>query len=208
MEHVTPIKDESGKNIIHPMFVKNDTTDMEKMMESLRRHCVMNPSTFTQAMDTAEDEILSALMEGNEVRLGDMFVIRPKLKVVQHEDKEGNSWRKTYHEGDLIPANEVSVCGIDIQPTKEFVKEFLLRNPACSRQWWGVKAQPKEADAEFADIKAICEQQGYITVKDMVRHFGVTRYHACKVLDGMCEEPDARMTSVKEGTIRLYRLRG
>jgi len=207
LEHVTPVKDESGKNIIHPMFVKNDTIDMEKMAKSLRLHCVMNPSVFTQAMDTAEDEILKALKDGNEVRLGDMFVIRPKLKVVQHKDKDGNPWRKTYHEGDLIPANEVMVCGIDIQPTKDFVKEFLRKRPSCSRQWMGVKEKPKEAAEEFADIKAICEEQGYITVKDMVSRFGVTRYHACKVLDGMCEEPDARMTSAKTGNVRLYRLR-
>ena len=207
LEHVTPVKDENGKNIIHPMFVKNETFDMEKMADSLRRHCVMNPSTFAQAIDTAEDEILHALMDGNEVRLGDMFIIRPKMRVVRHQDKEGREWRKTYHEGDLIPADEVEVCGIDIQPTKEFVKEFLRKRPTCSRQWWAVKAQPKEADEEFADIKSICEEQGYITVKDMVRKFGVTRYHACKVLDGMCEEPDARMVAVKEGQVRLYRLR-
>lgn len=35
LEHVTPIKDESGKSIIHPMFVKNDTIDMEKMAQDL-----------------------------------------------------------------------------------------------------------------------------------------------------------------------------
>ncbi len=207
LEHITPIKDESGKNIIHPMFVKNETIDMAKMEDSLKRHCVMNPNIFSQAIDTAEDEILHALEEGNEVRLGDMFIIRPKLKVVQHKDKNGNSWRKTYHEGDLISADEVEACGIDIQPTKEFVKRFLLKRPSCSRQWWGVKAQPKEADEEFADIKAICEEQGYVTVKDMIRKFGVTRYHASKVLDDMCEEPDARLTSTKEGNVRLYRLR-
>ena len=207
LEHVTPIKDESGKNIIHPMFVKNETINMEKMTDSLRRHCVMNPSVFTQAIDTAEDEILLALQQGNEVRLGDMFIIRPKLKVVQRDDKEGGDGRKVYHEGELIPANEVEVCGIDVQPTKDFVKEFLLRNPSCSRQWSGVKAVPKEEKKEFADIVAICEEQGYITVKDMIRRFGVTRYHACKVLNGLCEEPSSRMYATKEGPVTLYRLR-
>lgn len=207
LEHVTPIKDESGKNIIHPMFVKNETIDTEKMIGHLRRHCVMNPATFTQAIDTAEDEILHALKEGNEVRLGDMFIIRPKLKVVQHKDKEGVPYRKTYHEGDQIPSNDVEVCGIDVQPTKAFVKAFLLERLACSRQWWGVKAQPKGDAEEYDAIKAICEERGYVTVKDMVRRMGVTRYHACKVLDNMCEEPNARLTSTKEGNVRLYRLR-
>ncbi len=205
LEHTTPMKDESGKYTLHPMFVKNGTVDMEKMKDTLKRHSVMNPTIFEQAIETAEDEILRALKEGNEVRLGDMFILRPKLRVLRHED--GNGARKEYREGDHIPANEVEVCGIDVQPTKEFVKKFLQERLKCSRQWWGMKAQPKEADEEFADIKAVCAEQGYITVKDMMRRFGVTRYHACKVLDGMCEEPDARMVSSKQGPVRIYRLR-
>lgn len=201
------MKDESGKYTIHPMFVKNGTVDMEEMKGTLKQHSVMNANIFEQAIETAEDEILLALREGNEVRLGDMFIVRPKLRVLRHKDENGNEEKKVYHEGDRIPANEVEVCGIDVQPTKEFEKKFLREHLKCSRQWWAVKAQPKEADEEFADIKKICEEQGYITVKDMIRHFGVTRYHACKVLDGMCEEPDARMVSAKEGPVRLYRLR-
>ncbi len=207
MEHTTPVKDESGKFTIHPMFVKNDTMDMENMKSVLKQHSVMNANVFEQAIETAEDEILLALKDGKEVRLGDMFVIRPKLRVCRHKDENGNEVKKVYHEGEHIPANEVEVYGIDVQPTKVFEKRFLRERLECSRQWWGVKAQPKEADEEFDGIKKICEKQGYITVKDMIRHFGVTRYHACKVLDGMCEEPDARMVSTKEGPVRLYRLR-
>ena len=207
LEHTTPKKDESGKYTIHPMFVKNDTIDMEEMKDILKRHSLMNPNVFEQAIETADDEIIRALREGNEVRLGDMFVVRPKLRVLRRKDENGNEIKKEYHEGELIPANEVEVYGIEVQPTKDFVKRFLQERLECSRQWWGVKAQPKEADQEFADIVAICEEQGYVTVKDMVRRFGVTRYHACKVLDGMCEEPDARLTSSKEGPVRLYRLR-
>ena len=59
----------------------------------------------------------------------------------------------------------------------------------------------KEADKEFADIVEICQQQGYITVKDMIREFGVTRYHANKVLNDLCEEPAARMYATKEGPV-------
>ena len=62
------------------------------------------------------------------------------------------------------------------------------------------------ADKEFADIVEICQQQGYITVKDMIREFGVTRYHANKVLNDLCEEQAARMYATKEGPITLYRL--
>ena len=189
------------------MFVKRDTIDQEKMEKRVRDHCAMNVSSFISALETLEDETLYALADGNEVRVGDMFIVKPKLGVVKHKDKEGNEWKKTYHEGDLIPANEVDICGLEIQPTKEFQERLKRRSNGCSRQYWNVKFAPKEADQEFADIVEICQQQGYITVKDMIRKFGVTRYHANKVLNDFCEEPAARMYAIKEGPVTLYRLR-
>ncbi len=161
LEHRTPLKDESGKYQIHPMFVKRDTIDQEKMEKHVRDHCAMNVSSFIAALETLEDETLYALADGNEVRVGDMFIVKPKLGVVQHRDKEGNEWKKTFHEGDLIPANEVDICGLEIQPTKEFLEKLRRRSNGCSRQYWGVKSAPKEAEKEFADIVEICQQQGY-----------------------------------------------
>ena len=207
LEHRTPFKDESGKYQIHPMFVKRDSIDQKKMEMHIRDHCAMNVPSFIAALETLEDETLRALADGNEVRVGDMFIVKPKLGVVLHKDKEGNEWKKTFHEGDLIPANEVDICGLEIQPTKEFLEKLRRRSNGCSRQYWGVKSAPKEAEKEFADIVEICQQQGYITVKDMMKEFGVTRYHASKVLNDFCEEPAARMYATKEGPVTLYRLR-
>ena len=68
-------------------------------------------------------------------------------------------------------------------------------------------ADKYRADQEFADIVEICQQQGYIKVKDIIRKFGVTRYHANKVLNDLCEEPAARMYATKEGPVTIYRLR-
>ena len=38
LEHRTPLKDESGKYQIHPMFVKRDIVDQEKMEKRVRDH--------------------------------------------------------------------------------------------------------------------------------------------------------------------------
>ena len=38
LEHRTPLKDESGKYQIHPMFVKQDVVDREKMEKRVRDH--------------------------------------------------------------------------------------------------------------------------------------------------------------------------
>ncbi len=39
-----------------------------------------------------------------------MFILYTKLGNVKHKDKNGIEWKRTYHEGDLIPANEVDIC--------------------------------------------------------------------------------------------------
>lgn len=121
LEHRTPLKDDSGKYQIHPMFVKRDTVDEEKMAANVQNHCMMSVSNFIAGLETLEKETLLALADGNEVRVGDMFIVRPKLGVVTHKDKADNEWKKTYHEGDLIPANEVEVCGLDIRPPRNFL---------------------------------------------------------------------------------------
>lgn len=56
LEHRTPLKDESGKYQIHPMFVKRDTIDQEKMEKHVLDHCAMNVSSFMAALETLEDE--------------------------------------------------------------------------------------------------------------------------------------------------------
>ena len=58
LEHRTPLKDESGKYQIHPMFVKQDVVDREKMEKRVRDHCAMNVSSFISALETLEDETL------------------------------------------------------------------------------------------------------------------------------------------------------
>ena len=55
LEHRTPLKDESGKYQIHPMFVKRDIVDQEKMEKRVRDHCAMNVSSFISALETLED---------------------------------------------------------------------------------------------------------------------------------------------------------
>ena len=68
--------------------------------------------------------------------------------------------------------------------------------------------------AEKASLLGACPQQGVgMKVKNKPWHslnytpeFGVTRYHANKVLNDLCEEPAARMYATKEGPITLYRL--
>lgn len=39
--------------------------------------------------------------------IGDICTIRPKLRVRHHKDENGEEYKKTYHEGELIPANEL-----------------------------------------------------------------------------------------------------
>ena len=206
IEHRSPIKDENGKYLIHPQFVCNDVFDFKKMTVAMRQDHQMAPSQFVAAMQAVKDEVLWALGYGNEVRVGDMFIIRPKLGFVEHEDGHGNTFHKVYHEGDLIPANEVKVLGFEVRTTKEFNKEFKIHHDSgCSRHRWKVSAPAKDAAKELVDITNYCKQHGYITIKDFRRMTGVTDYHARHVLDGYCEGEFPKMTRDKAGATYIYR---
>ena len=208
IEHRSPQQDEKGLYIIHPQFVQKDVYDLDKMMSDSQGRCMANHAQFVSVEDTMEDLTLQALGDGNAVRLGDMLTIRPKLRVRRHEDENGVEYKKTYHVGELIPANEVEVCGFDIQPTKEFCDTFFRKHyRGCSRQMWSMKMPAASEDKEAAFVVATCREQGYITVKDFIRHFGVTKYHARKVLDGYCEMPAGWLRATKEGSMLLYKLK-
>ena len=206
IEHRSPIKDETGKYLIHPQFVNNDVFDFKDMTAAMRKNHQMAPSQFVAAMQAVKDEMLCALGEGYEVKLGDMFIIRPKLGLVEHEDEQGETYHKVYHEGDLIPANEVKVVGFEVRTTKDFYKEFnIFHNNGCSRHRWKVSAPGKDSAQELVDITNFCKQKGYITIRDFRRISGVTDYHARHVLDGYCQGEFPKMTREKVGAAYIYR---
>ena len=208
IEHRSPQQDENGKYIIHPQFVQKEVYDLEDMMHDSQGRCMANQSQFISVETTMETLVLQALAYGKAVRLGDMLTIRPKLGIRYHKDKEGVEYKKTYYEGEKIPANEVEVCGFDIQPTKEFRKEFFLNHyQGCSRQWWSEKCPAASEDKEAAYVIKTCNEQGFVTVKNFMRNFGVTKYHARKVLDSYCEKPAGWLNVNKIGGMMIYKLR-
>lgn len=206
IEHRSPMKDETGKYLVHPQFVYRDVYDFKDMKKGMRHHSQMNPSQFVTAISAIEDETLLALSQGMEVKIGDMFVVRPKLEIRRHKDEKGKEWRKVYHEGELIPADEVACTGLEIRATKAFTKEFLVNHcDSFSRNQWKVKSPGKESAKELLDITNYCKEHGFITVHDFICEFGVSKYHAQKVLNGYCEGEFPKMTKERVGNAFVYR---
>lgn len=206
IEHQSPRKDETGKYLIHPQFVVNGVYDFKDMRDGMRRHHQMAPSQFVAAMDAIKDEMLWALADGMEVKVGNMFVVRPKLEIRCHTDGKGKEWRNTYHVGDRIPANEVQFAGLEVRATKKLVKEFLSEyHEGFSRMNWKVKMPAKDASQELVDITNYCKEHGFITVKDFCQMHGVCKYHARKVLESYCEGEFPKMTRERVGKAYVYR---
>lgn len=74
------MKDETGKYLIHPQFVYRDVYDFKNMRDGMRQHHQMVTSQFLAAIQSIKDETMMALSSGMEVKIGDMFIIKPKLK--------------------------------------------------------------------------------------------------------------------------------
>ena len=206
IEHRSPKKDETGKYLIHPQFVYKDVYDFKDMRDGMRQHYQMATPQFLAAIQSIKDETMMALSQGKEVKVGDMFIIKPKLKLKDHKDADGNIYHKVYHEGDLIPASEVEIGGFEVRTTREFDKEFFCNyRCSCTRDTWKVSAPPKESAQEWLDITNFCREHGYITVRDFMRLHGVTKYHAQKVLADLCEGEFPKMTREREGRVYIYR---
>ena len=84
------MKDETGKYLIHPQFVYRDVYDFKNMRDGMRQHHQMVTSQFLAAIQSIKDETMMALSSGMEVKIGDMFIIKPKLKLRDHKDDDGN----------------------------------------------------------------------------------------------------------------------
>lgn len=206
VEHQTPQTDESGKYIIHPQFVSNGKYTFKDMKRSVAEHRQVGSPIFTAAVDALERDALMALGMGKEVCIGDMFIIKPRLEVRRHKDAYGREWRNTYHEGDRIPASEVSLCGMEIRPTKAFISKF--KNDyyrGCSRREFGTSVKSEDAVRELAEITEMCREKGFVTIKDVCWHFNFSSYQARKLLNGWCEGDFPKMTRERLGNTLVYR---
>lgn len=206
IEHQSPMKDETGEYLVHPRFVYSDVYDFKDMRKGMRHHNQMTPAQFVAAIESIKDETMLALSQGMEVKIGDMFVVRPKLKLKEYKDEDGKTYHKVYHQGDRIPASEVVCAGFEVRTTKDFDKEFFTEYKGkCSRSPWKTKAFAKDAAQELLLITNYCKEHGFITVKDFRRLTGVADYHARHVLDGYCEGEFPKMTREKAGATYVYR---
>ncbi len=148
IEHRSPMKDEGGRYLIHPQFVYTGCVwFQENMRDGMRQHYQNGySSSFWQPSSLSRMRRWWHFSSGMEVKIGDMFIIKPKLKLRDHKDDDGNIYHKVYHEGELIPANEVVIEGFEVKTTREFDKEFF-----CQLWWncrfiipWKVSFPPKE----------------------------------------------------------------
>ena len=206
IEHRSPMKDETGEYLIHPQFISRGVYDFKDMKKGMRSHNQMAPSQFVTAISAIEEEILNALGQGMEVKLGDMFIIRPKLEVRRHQDENGKEWRKAYHEGDRIPANEVDCVGLEVRVTKTLNQEFLHHHcESFSRVDYMAKMPAMEPARELYEITKYCREHGFITVRNLCNLLGVSKYHARQVLEGYCEGEFPKMTREQVGKSYIYR---
>ena len=207
MEHQTPMTDETGKHLVHPQFVNNGIHDFAAMTRSVAEHRLLGSPQYIAAIDAMEQDTLMALAMGKEVRIGNMFIVKPKLSVRHHTDADGTPYRNVYHEGDRIPPTDVSLTGIEVRPTKAFFSKFLLQHyHGCSRAGLVRSRQTADTQREFSAAAAICREKGFVTASDLSRHLNISGYMARKLLSTWCQGESPSMTCTKAGYSKLYQL--
>ena len=96
--------------------------------------------------------------------------------------------------------------GVDVRPTKAFVKAFLTqRHLTCMHDPWKGGRPQGDTAHELARITKYCQEHGFITVKNYRMMSGVSDCHARHLLDSFCEGEFPKMTKEKAGGTFVYR---
>lgn len=146
MEHQTPMTDETGKHLVHPQFVNNGIHDFAAMTRSVAEHRLLGSPQFIAAIDALEQDTLMALAMGKEVRIGNMFIVKPKLSVRHHTDADGTPYRNVYHEGDRIPPTDVSLTGIEVRPHQSILQQI---SPPALPWLQPCRPSPQQTDRRY-----------------------------------------------------------
>ena len=74
----------------------------------------------------------------NRSHIADDFFFRYQILIARNRILDGTGREREIQAilVFMIPANEVDICGLEIQPTKEFLERLKRHSNGCSRQYW------------------------------------------------------------------------
>lgn len=194
-----------GKYCYHPKFISGHSEEPQDFNDRIRESQWANLPHLEASLLALHQELVDDILDSRAVRIGDMFIARPRIRLKKHKDEHGRYYTNKYYEGEKIPADDIVFDGLEVRATKALEKEIARRVSGFSR--FKTKAHRQKYDDEvlLQEIKEYCDENGLITIKAFCANFGFSDFMARKILNGYCLDGHSGLVKEKEGNVWIYR---
>ncbi len=207
-ESRNPSPEKDGRYAYHPKVVRIVKQDKNDTLSRIETNQLVSKPHMISALSALEKYIIEEMSAGNEVVIGDLFTIRPKIKLKSHQDENGKKSPRKYYEGDKIQANDVVFAGLDIQPTKALLDQLSDRIQTFCHTAANYRPASNIESAQFkAEFEAYLNTHSTITRNAIKIDFSLTDYQSRKLLAEYSSGKNAILTQEKVGKAYIYKKR-
>lgn len=207
--HRNPQKDSEGNDTYQVRHETNETVGKAYLLRHLKNNNTFRPELMEAALTVLEREIIAQLTDNLRLHLEGLGTFYLKLGFRKRYDEMGNEMKIQFTDPSKITGNDISIDTIGFTPDKQFLNQLNEHGyhfvNATGRGRVGHSTEQteeqirKRLDEWFNDHE-------YLTCRQMMSLFGITRYMANKWLEHLCTSPSSYLYPQKiGGTICYYR---
>jgi len=206
--YATPNPDKEGEQLYHPRIFKhgNQMND-DELKEYLQRNTRVNSSQFVGMIEALVEEIPQQLLLNKYVHIRGMGTFYLKIGIRPRTDKNGQQYIPKFSDPKSITSNDLQVEGIGFRADPKW-----NRIVTHSKQHFERLEQRHQANISKSQLLLYIdnkmEEQGFVTVRDLIYDQQTTKYHARKLLEELSTGKQPKLYRIKVGRIFLYKRYG
>ncbi|SET24711.1 hypothetical protein [Prevotella sp. kh1p2] len=199
-----PRPEADGSYACHPCYV-GVTTSEKEVAESIRRNVWANTPQLQASLAAIRELTVEQLLCNRPVRVGDLFIVRPRLRLRRHKDAQGRLVSRKYGVGEPIPADDIEFCGLSVRATRSLEAEVGSLVTGCVRLDTVPPVPANRSGEPLARALQLCAEEGYCTVRSLHYALGVSLYKSRKLLESFCRGEHAPLVGSRAGRVMVYR---
>lgn len=200
----TPMKPGETKQTYHVRQIYKTTVRTRELAEHIAKYTLISIDLFKMIMERLKMEMAEQLLSGHDLHIDGIGRFALQLGTKKRQDENGRWRTNIYDNPDLLNSDEVTIDGISFVPDKEMLKLLHSEKRMMVRHKEGYN-QKVDREQMVQALSDICRQQGYFVRQDVQWLFGVSRFRAQQLLNGLVSEPKPLFARERHGTTWVYR---
>lgn len=208
--HRNPQPDAEGNDTYHVRQETFGTVNKQQLMAHIAHHGMLRPEVLEMAMAVLEREIVEQLLFGHRLHWNGLGTFFLRLGLREDKDADGQPVKPHFTDPSQITGNDVQIEGIGFTPDAEFLsllddQDYHFEN-YMGRGSVGHSTVYNREEME-ANVNTLLDQDGFVTRRMLMLHFGLTDHMARKWLTDLSTGDDALLKAEKTGTTIVFRRR-